>query len=68
MDMLETGVVLCQLAKELQERMIFASNGKVLTPKFISYHTYCNFFTLIYSSINYRATVILSLAGPRLML
>lgn len=44
MDMLETGVVLCQLAKELQERMIFASNGKVLTPKFISYHTYCNFF------------------------
>lgn len=30
MDMLENGVVLCQLAQELQERMILASNGKVL--------------------------------------
>ncbi|KAK3509690.1 hypothetical protein QTP70_008435 [Hemibagrus guttatus] len=28
MDMLENGVVLCQLAEELQERMILASNGK----------------------------------------
>ncbi|KAF4090987.1 hypothetical protein AMELA_G00031920 [Ameiurus melas] len=28
MDMLETGVVLCQLAEELQERMILANNGK----------------------------------------
>lgn len=33
MEMLETGVVLCQLAEELQERMILANNGKVLTPK-----------------------------------
>lgn len=30
MDMLENGVVLCQLAEELQERMVLASNGKVL--------------------------------------
>ncbi|XP_076877497.1 growth arrest-specific protein 2 [Brachyhypopomus gauderio] len=28
MDVLQTGVVLCQLAEELQERMILASNGK----------------------------------------
>ncbi|XP_017314834.1 growth arrest-specific protein 2 [Ictalurus punctatus] len=28
MEMLETGVVLCQLAEELQERMILANNGK----------------------------------------
>lgn len=36
MDMLENGVVLCQLAEELQERMILASNDKVLTPKHAS--------------------------------
>ncbi|KAM9494471.1 growth arrest-specific protein 2 [Clarias gariepinus] len=28
LDMLETGVVLCQLAEALQERMVLASNGK----------------------------------------
>lgn len=32
MDMLETGVVLCQLAEELQQRMILANNGKVFLP------------------------------------
>ncbi len=30
MDRLDTGVVLCQLAEALQEKMILASNGKVL--------------------------------------
>lgn len=31
MDRLDTGVVLCQLAEEIQERMILTTNGKVLT-------------------------------------
>lgn len=34
MDRLDTGVVLCQLAEEIQERMILASNDKV--PKELS--------------------------------
>ncbi|XP_036439844.1 growth arrest-specific protein 2 [Colossoma macropomum] len=35
MNMLETGVVLCQLAEELQERMILASNGKTFIRRVI---------------------------------
>ncbi|KAL7833618.1 hypothetical protein AOLI_G00285780 [Acnodon oligacanthus] len=35
MNMLETGVVLCQLAEELQERMILASNGKTFVRRVI---------------------------------
>lgn len=36
MDMLETGVVLCQLAEELQQRMILANNGKVFIPNHLT--------------------------------
>ncbi|XP_041930153.1 growth arrest-specific protein 2 [Alosa sapidissima] len=35
MDRLETGVLLCQLAEELQERMILGSNGKPFTQRVI---------------------------------
>lgn len=72
MDMLETGVVLCQLAEELQERMILASNGKVLIPKHLtlkhSHTKTSHHLTLTCSSVNYRVTTHLSLAGLRLML